>query len=225
VSQFLKSQSGPADSLKSKKDLQHYIDRYEKDPDYKEWFDTNFPGHSIYEIIGLPKNEDIEETANNSENVTEWINTKKESQKKTNLVNNTTSRFSADELARERLADYATRRRLHELLEVGFNPTKKLEIKSEINLPDNATEWIQSMGFKPFSEEQIVTKRIQEMLADPAIPKDYKRMLRKHIEKKRKQHQRIIKFYKNRFAEGPVSDEEFVSGILYLVSNDIINVK
>jgi len=33
------------------KDLQHYLDRYENEPKYKEWFDKNFPGQTIEEVL------------------------------------------------------------------------------------------------------------------------------------------------------------------------------
>jgi len=33
------------------KDLQHYLDRYENEPKYKEWFDKNFPGQTIREAV------------------------------------------------------------------------------------------------------------------------------------------------------------------------------
>ena len=36
------------------KDPQYYIDRYNNEPKYKEWFDRNFPEDSIYEILGVP---------------------------------------------------------------------------------------------------------------------------------------------------------------------------
>jgi len=36
------------------KDPQSYIDRYNNEPKYKEWFDRNFPEDSIYEILGVP---------------------------------------------------------------------------------------------------------------------------------------------------------------------------
>ncbi len=41
------------------KDPQYYIDRYENEPSYKEWFDTNYPEWTIYEAVGLenPKDE------------------------------------------------------------------------------------------------------------------------------------------------------------------------
>ncbi len=39
------------------KDLQNYIDIYNNDPTYKQWFDRKFPGQSIYEIIGLEKDQ------------------------------------------------------------------------------------------------------------------------------------------------------------------------
>ncbi len=33
------------------KDLQHYLDRYENEPKYKEWFDKNFPGQTVREAV------------------------------------------------------------------------------------------------------------------------------------------------------------------------------
>jgi len=35
------------------KDPQHYIDRYNSESAYKEWFDTNFPEQTIYEAVGI----------------------------------------------------------------------------------------------------------------------------------------------------------------------------
>ena len=37
------------------KDPQHYIDRYNNESVYKEWFDTNFPEITIYEALGINK--------------------------------------------------------------------------------------------------------------------------------------------------------------------------
>ena len=36
------------------KDPQHYIDRYENEPDYKDWFDHNYPDYTIHEAVGIP---------------------------------------------------------------------------------------------------------------------------------------------------------------------------
>ena len=33
------------------KDLQHYLDRYDNEPKYKEWFDKNFPGQTIRDAV------------------------------------------------------------------------------------------------------------------------------------------------------------------------------
>jgi len=35
------------------KDPQHYLNRYYKEPKYKEWFDRNYPNLSIEEAVGL----------------------------------------------------------------------------------------------------------------------------------------------------------------------------
>jgi len=34
-------------------DPQYYIDRYNNEPTYKEWFDENFPDYTIYEAVGV----------------------------------------------------------------------------------------------------------------------------------------------------------------------------
>jgi len=41
------------------KSPQYYIDRYNNEPIYKEWFDRNFPGSTIYQIVGVPITETI----------------------------------------------------------------------------------------------------------------------------------------------------------------------
>jgi len=35
----------------------HYVKRYLKEPKYKEWFDRNYPDYTIYEGIGITKDE------------------------------------------------------------------------------------------------------------------------------------------------------------------------
>ncbi len=52
---FSKSQSNPSDIFDPKKDLRNYIDIYNNDSMYKEWFDMKYPGQSIYEVIGIPE--------------------------------------------------------------------------------------------------------------------------------------------------------------------------
>jgi len=47
------SQSNTLDTFDPIKDLQNYIDIYNNDTMYKEWFDRKYPGQSIYEIIGM----------------------------------------------------------------------------------------------------------------------------------------------------------------------------
>ena len=36
-------------------DLQKYIDIYNNEPMYKDWFDRKYHGHTIYDIIGIPE--------------------------------------------------------------------------------------------------------------------------------------------------------------------------
>ena len=33
------------------KDLQYYIDRYNNEPNYKDWFDRNFPDQTIQNVV------------------------------------------------------------------------------------------------------------------------------------------------------------------------------
>jgi len=48
-----KSLSNAFDTFDPNKDLQNYIDIYNNDTMYKEWFDRKYSGQSIYEIIGM----------------------------------------------------------------------------------------------------------------------------------------------------------------------------
>ena len=50
----IKSTSKVASFVDQTKDPQHYIDRYNNEPTYKEWFDENYPQYSsIYDAVGL----------------------------------------------------------------------------------------------------------------------------------------------------------------------------
>ena len=51
---FSKSQS-KLDLHYKNSDLQKYIDIYNNEPMYKDWFDRKYPGHTIYDIIGIQK--------------------------------------------------------------------------------------------------------------------------------------------------------------------------
>jgi len=39
------------------KEPEHYVERYITEPDYKAWFDRNFPGYTIYEGIGITESQ------------------------------------------------------------------------------------------------------------------------------------------------------------------------
>ena len=43
-----------ADFVDPKKNPQYYIDRYNNEIEYREWFDENYPGITIYKAVGLP---------------------------------------------------------------------------------------------------------------------------------------------------------------------------
>src|SRR3990172_1449465 len=51
---FSKSQS-KLDLHYKNSDFQKYIDIYNNEPMYKDWFDRKYPGHTIYDIIGIQK--------------------------------------------------------------------------------------------------------------------------------------------------------------------------
>ena len=46
-----------ADFVDLNKDPKHYINRYTNEPTYKDWFDRNFPGQTIFEVVGIPEPE------------------------------------------------------------------------------------------------------------------------------------------------------------------------
>lgn len=47
------SSTGIPNFVDPKKGSQFYLDKYYNDPDYKEWFDINFPDYTIQEAVGL----------------------------------------------------------------------------------------------------------------------------------------------------------------------------
>ena len=51
----LKKKSVP-DFVDPNKNPQYYIDRYYNEPNYKEWFDRNYPDYTIEEAVGLELN-------------------------------------------------------------------------------------------------------------------------------------------------------------------------
>jgi len=36
---------------------EHYVERYITEPDYKAWFDRNFPDYTIYECVGITQSQ------------------------------------------------------------------------------------------------------------------------------------------------------------------------
>ena len=51
VPQFGDKETVIPDFPDPEKDLQHYLDRYDNEPKYKEWFDKNFPGQTVREAV------------------------------------------------------------------------------------------------------------------------------------------------------------------------------
>ncbi|MCH7647718.1 MAG: hypothetical protein IIA83_03835 [Thaumarchaeota archaeon] len=47
------------------KDPQYYIDRYYNEPNYKEWFDRNYPDYTIEEAVGLESKSKLPEWVRN----------------------------------------------------------------------------------------------------------------------------------------------------------------
>jgi len=59
-----------ADFIDSNKDPQHYLDRYYNEPNYKDWFDKNYPDLTIEEAVGASTNFVLSETIEeNIENI------------------------------------------------------------------------------------------------------------------------------------------------------------
>ena len=53
LQESIKTKSKPiASFVDQTKDPQYYIDRYNNEPEYKKWFEENYPDYSIYEAVG-----------------------------------------------------------------------------------------------------------------------------------------------------------------------------
>jgi hypothetical protein len=58
---------GIAPFVDKTKDPQHYVDRYNNEPKYKEWFDTNYPEYdSIEQAVGLESTRKIPQWVQNT---------------------------------------------------------------------------------------------------------------------------------------------------------------
>jgi hypothetical protein len=53
--QKVESDCIPLSFVDPTKEPQYYLDRYNNEPTYKDWFDTNFPGITIQEAVCLDK--------------------------------------------------------------------------------------------------------------------------------------------------------------------------
>ena len=53
------------DFIDPDKDPQYYIDRYYNEPNYKEWFDRNYPDYTIEEAVGLESKSKLPEWVRN----------------------------------------------------------------------------------------------------------------------------------------------------------------
>lgn len=53
------------DFVDKSKDPQYYLDRYNNEPNYKEWFDENYPDYTIEEAIGLSHKSELPEWVRN----------------------------------------------------------------------------------------------------------------------------------------------------------------
>ena len=53
------------DFIDPNKDPQYYIDRYYNEPNYKEWFDRNYPDYTIEEAVGLESKPKLPEWVRN----------------------------------------------------------------------------------------------------------------------------------------------------------------
>ncbi|NIP62178.1 MAG: hypothetical protein GWN01_16050 [Nitrosopumilaceae archaeon] len=63
----------PAPFVDPDKDPQHYIDRYNNESNYREWFDKNYPQYnSIYEAVGLPESDPKEKLPEWVRNIFVW---------------------------------------------------------------------------------------------------------------------------------------------------------
>jgi len=53
--EIIKEKLPKPEFVDSSKDPQYYIDRYNNEPEYKAWFDENYPDYTIHEAVGLPE--------------------------------------------------------------------------------------------------------------------------------------------------------------------------
>jgi len=201
------------------KDPQSYVDRYNNEESYKEWFDRNFPGYTIYEAVGLPEpafeppSSTETETISVAEPVTtkpkprpSFIDPEKDPQSYVDRYNN---EESYKEWFDSNFPDYT----IYEA--VGLAEPAKEKIAGWIK--NNAKWW---------SEGQIgdsdFTSGIQHLMKEkiiniPDLPEQASEVA----------EEKVPDWIKNNagwWADGLISEEDFLNGIKYLVGKGIIKV-
>ncbi len=173
------------------KDPQSYVDRYNNEVSYKEWFDRNFPDYTIYEAVGL-----AEPT---KEKVPAWI------------------KNNAEWWSEGQIDDGTF------INGIQFLMTKK--IIDIPDLPEQASEKSRPSFVDPEKDPQSYVDRYNNEASykewfDESYP-DYT------IEEAVGVQESIPDWIKNNakwWADGLISEDDFVNGIKYLVEKGIIRV-
>lgn len=154
-------EKGILDFVDKEKDPKHYIIRYLKEPNYKEWFEKNYPDYTIYEAVGMPKEEFLSVKS---------VLTKESEVKEPEKGGFFKSKFSGfgskikkhdEQKETQKISDQTTR------IQAESKELKSTEDKPELSKPlvesllDRVSDYeaTQSRSFEDFVDEQLLVSR------------------------------------------------------------------
>jgi len=197
---------------------QSYIDRYNNEASYKEWFDENYVGITIDDAVGFP-------STGTSQNILkeqgylhkELLENESEEKSDEITSNDSISKLEQEikELKEEiRILEIANKKLQETIDDLKNNLVSEIKIKKEIASFVDKTKDPQSYVDR-YNKESSYKEWFDENYPDYTIHEAVGK------------RQPIPDWIKNNaiwWSEGKLSEDEFVGGIEYLVKNNIINV-
>ena len=173
------------------KDPQSYVDRYNNEASYKEWFDENYPDYTIEEAVGLPESV--------KEKVPTWVKNNAKWWSEGN-INDDTFVGGIQHLMKEKIVD------IPDLPEQELKKDKPSFVDESKDPQSYVDRYNNEEGYKTWFDENYSDYTIEEAVGITTPIPDW------------------IKNTAIWWADGAISEDEFLKGIEFLVEKRILNV-
>nr|MBC8501592.1 hypothetical protein [Nitrosopumilus sp.] len=178
------------------KDPQSYVDRYNNEDSYKEWFDENYPDYTIYEAVGLPEPNTL---APIREKVPTWVKNNAKWWSEGNIEDDTFV-SGIQYLMKEKIVD------IPDLPEQASEKARPNFIDDTKDPQSYVDRYNNEDSYKEWFDENYPDYTIEEAVGvTQPIPG-------------------WIKNTASWWSEGMITEDEFIKGIEFLVEKRILNV-